>query len=190
MGGPILEALGILAEALTAIRARFTLIGGAAMPAWGHDRSTRDVDVIVLVNPADEKDWIARIVETLRARGFAHMDRADRKRLDEGLLLHAWFPLRPNPVSLRVDIFLAQDPFRAEAIRRARPRKVDGFEVPVASCEDLVLLKCKAARPIDLADARALVEANTAQLDREYLGKWAEELGLTERPWEAGGKKR
>ena len=94
MGEGMLEALRLLAEALGSVGARFALIGGAAMPVWGHDRSTRDVDAIVLADPGDERGQIQRIVEALRARGFAHLDRADRARLDEGLLLHAWFPLR------------------------------------------------------------------------------------------------
>lgn len=185
MGEGMIEALRLLAEALDAVGARFALIGGAAMPVWGHDRSTRDVDAIVLADTGDERGQVHRIVEALRARGFAHLDRADRARLDEGLLLHAWFPLRPHPVSLRVDLFMAADAHRVEAIRRALPRKVDGFEVPVASCEDLILLKLTAARPIDLADARALVQANTSGLDREYLRRWADTLGLSNRPWEA-----
>lgn len=184
MGEALFEALRLLAEALTSAGGQFALIGGAAMPVWGHDRSTRDVDAIVLTEPGSEPQQVARIVEALRARGFAHMDRADRARLEDGLLVHAWFPLRPQSVSLRIDLFLAADPHRAEVIRRARPRMVGGCEVPVASCEDLILLKCRAARPVDMADARALVQANSTELDREYLRRWAAALGLADHPWE------
>ncbi|MBI3272734.1 MAG: nucleotidyl transferase AbiEii/AbiGii toxin family protein [Planctomycetes bacterium] len=179
----LLEALRLAAEALAGVGAKFALIGGAAMPAWRHDRSTRDVDIVVVVEAGREAALAERIAHAVRERGFAHHAGADRRRLEEGLLLHAWYPLRPQAISLRLDLFLATDAHRAETIRRARPRRMDGFEVPVSTCEDLILLKCRAARPIDLADARALSELNAERLDRGYLERWADLLGLAERPW-------
>lgn len=33
--------------------ARYALCGGAALPVWGHERGTRDVDFIVATGPTD-----------------------------------------------------------------------------------------------------------------------------------------
>jgi hypothetical protein len=65
-----------------------------------------------------------------------------------------------------------------EIVDRAVVRSVDGFSVRVASCEDLILLKLAAGRPIDLADARELVEINREKLDMKYLESRAQTLGL------------
>ncbi len=44
--------------------ARYALCGGAALPVWGHERGTRDVDFIVATGPSD--GMIERIVACLR----------------------------------------------------------------------------------------------------------------------------
>ena len=52
--------------------------------------------------------------------------------------------------------------------------------MPVAWCEDLILLMLAAERPIDLADARALIAVNRTDLDLQYLRSHAAGLGLLE----------
>lgn len=153
------------------------------MPAWFHERSTRGLDLLVLVSQSEERAEADRIVQALREHGFAHQTRVDRRRLEDGLLLHAWYPLREISMAIRVDLFLCTGGFRAEAIRRAVRGTVGGIEVPLATCEDLILLKCLAGMAIDTLDARALAEKNRAKLDLECLDRRARELGIVERPW-------
>ena len=50
------------------------------------------------------------------------------------------------------------------------------IEVAVLVCEDLILHKLLAGRMIDLADAVALLRANRAGLDLDYLNRWAGDL--------------
>lgn len=64
---------------------------------------------------------------------------------------------------------------------RGVARRIDGFTVPVASCEDLVPRKLAAGRAVDLADAEALLAINAPSLDREYLERQAARMGLRER---------
>lgn len=173
-GERLLQALESAVRALDARGLRHALIGGAALPVWGRIRATADADLLMSATGSNPQE----VIDALRQAGFAHMERADRRRLGDKLVLHFWFPLRDLGLSLRVDVIASEAPWIEEVLQRAVLRRVDGFEVRVASCEDLILLKLEAGRAIDLADARELCAINMAQLDRAYLEGRADARGL------------
>lgn len=61
---------------------------------------------------------------------------------------------------------------------RSRPQKVADYELRVAAPEDVLLMKLLAARPLDLADAAALVRTHGKEMDTAYLERWARELDV------------
>ncbi|MEW6747405.1 MAG: hypothetical protein AB1486_32135 [Planctomycetota bacterium] len=176
-GESVLLAIDAAGQALSSLGVSYALIGGAALPAWGRIRATADADILVAL-PWSKASYL-RIVEGLRGAGFAHLERADRKHLEDKTVLHFWFPLREHGYSIRLDIIVAQGARYDEIIQRCSIRKIDGLTVRVASCEDLVLLKLAAGRPIDRADAGELLTINSSTIDRAYLEDRASELGLT-----------
>ncbi|MBI4604252.1 MAG: nucleotidyl transferase AbiEii/AbiGii toxin family protein [Planctomycetes bacterium] len=167
----ILTALEAASRALSESGARYALIGGAALPAWGRTRATADADILVGLGGSAEQGASAQaaVVGALRAAGFAHLEKADRRRIEDKVVLHFWFPLREQGYSIRLDVIAAGGPEYEEILSRASPRKVNGFSVPVASCEDLVLLKLAAGRLIDRVDVQELLAINKDSLDRTYL---------------------
>jgi hypothetical protein len=56
-----------------------------------------------------------------------------------------------------------------------------GKQVPVATPEDLILLKLSAYRLIDQADAVELMRIHSQTLDQAYLESWADRLALAPR---------
>jgi Nucleotidyl transferase AbiEii toxin, Type IV TA system len=64
---PVTEAAAWAAEDLTELGARFALVGGLAVSAWGEPRYTRDVDLAVAVDVDQEAE---RLVHWLSARGY------------------------------------------------------------------------------------------------------------------------
>jgi predicted nucleotidyltransferase len=174
------SAIGAACRVLEAAGVPFALIGGAALPAWGRIRATADADILLCMErgSSESEAGLVRLVGALRVEGFAHHDRADRKRVGGFLILHFWFPIRSQGVSVRLDLLCSDDASHREVLRRAVRRRIDGLTVPVASCEDLVLLKLRAGRPIDTADARALLAINRGELDGRYLESRAAALGL------------
>jgi len=155
---------------------RYALIGGAALPAWGRVRATADADLLV----GSAADTLDVAVSALREGGFAHMSRADRREIDDKVVLHFWFPLRDVGVSVRVDVIagVGDETSYEDVLARAVVRQLDGLRLRVATCEDLILLKLSAGRAIDLADARELFAINQDDLDLGYLEAHARRQGL------------
>ncbi len=62
-----------------------------------------------------------------------------------------------------------------------RARKVPflGLELPVASPEDMILLKCLAGGPVDLEDARSILVVMKGKLDLRYLEAEAKRLRIS-----------
>ena len=64
---PVNEAAACAASDLEELGARFALIGGLAVSAWGEPRYTRDVDLVVAVQRDEEAE---RLVHELSSRGY------------------------------------------------------------------------------------------------------------------------
>lgn len=166
------------AQAFESLAEPYCMIGGLALPAWGRLRFTHDVDFLLLAGAERQGQIAGEVIRAMRDRGFAHMERADRKRIEGKLVLFFYYPVKESGLSIRVDAILAEEPFHAKVLERRQRRRINDHEAWVASCEDLILLKLAAARPIDLADARGLVTRNATTIDRAYLTAWATQLGL------------
>lgn len=146
-----IDAAGIL-SALAAHDVRYIVIGGLAVQAHGHPRTTQDLDLVPEPTPANQ----ARLVAALTALGARPVGA----------------PL-PGPVSIPttgvleldtdaggVDIHVAPPgaaPY-ADLRRRALVLELDGGPVAVAGRDDLIAMKRASGRPIDRGDIIALTE--------------------------------
>ena len=159
--------------------------GRYALAAWQHIRATRDVDLLIGIDPQD----LDRTLALLKPAGF----RANRQPpiLSVGTLrmVQLTYEAPESLLPLKVDLMLAESEHHRQALaRRISGRLPDlGFDVDVLTCEDLILLKLHAGRAIDLADCVELLHGNRATIDFGYLGVWLEKLGLRasfEEVWE------
>lgn len=66
--------------------------------------------------------------------------------------------------------------YERQAIDRAEKVEMEGVEVPFATAEDLLLHKLFAGRARDLEDAESVVRRKGADLDWDYLERWAREF--------------
>lgn len=132
---------------LNAEKARYVLVGAAAMQLWGTTRATRDIDV--LIEPT--VDNAGRVLRALEKLGF-------------GLASH----LSPEDVAARpvtlvgdvpnVDILTcAWNVTYAQAATRAAAFDLEGITIPTASIEDLIESK-RTGRLQDAADIEILEE--------------------------------
>jgi len=139
------------------------VIGGVAASLLGRARYTKDVDVFVvldaakwdgLLRSAAEYGLVPRIRDPLGFARGSHM-----------------FLLRHLPSGLEVDIQFGMTPLAPEIIARRKMLPVGGLSVPVATPEDLIILKALAWRDRDIGDVSGLLDA-CPNLDMKRVKKW------------------
>lgn len=141
------------------------------MVARVRPRFTDDLD-IALVVPPDRAD---AFLDLSAKQGFSFGPK-DREFFKEAGLL----PMQA-PSGVRVDVMIADDELLTATVEHASMLDVGGVQVPVASVEDLLLLKLDANRHVDLDDAIAIKDVYESAIDRQYVWTKAAELGLVER---------
>jgi hypothetical protein len=154
-----LALLGVLARH----EVDFVVIGGVAVQAHGHLRTTRDVDVIAAPD-ADNAARLAAALRELEARNRG----VDAEHLGD--------PTDPQTFTRAASLFLdtsagmldvmqgaAGAPPYAELRRRSIPVTLDDLTIRVAGIDDLIALKRAAGRSIDLDDIAVLADLQRLQ---------------------------
>lgn len=147
--------------ALNAAEVRYLIVGGVAVVLHGSLRTTRDLDLVLHLEPAN----LSRALAALEKMGFesaipvpmqAFFDPDQRRRWIEEkklVVFSLWHPAMPG---FQLDLF-ASEPFDFEATySRAARVRLDTTEAMVVSLSDLTAMKRRVARPQDLADVAAL----------------------------------
>jgi hypothetical protein len=137
------------------------LFGAQAVVIWGRPRLTADVDVTVRL----------RFQDTV---GFWHdMETAGfRLRVPEPeafLARTRVLPFLHLPTQLPLDVVLAGPGIEDRFIERAVRIEIEGLSVPIASPEDLIVMKVLAGRPKDIEDVRSVLRERLSKLDVTYI---------------------
>jgi hypothetical protein len=170
---PLLTTLRAIVRALDALDAPYAVVGGIALMAWVPPRATTDVDVVVAVTDADAPH-LARLL----ARKLDGVASAKPIRFKDGTSVQRILLPRPEGEVL-LDLLLAAEGYLAQVLaRRVRAPHLAGA-VPVATAEDLLLMKLIAWRPKDIGDAHQL--AAVKDLDWTYVRANARRLRVAGR---------
>jgi hypothetical protein len=152
------------------------LFGAQAVVVWGRPRLTADVDVTIRLRPEDT----ASFWHDMEQAGF-------RLRVSDPELFLARtrvLPFLHVPTQLPLDVVLAGPGIEDRFIERAIRIEIEGLSVPVASPEDLIVMKVLAGRPKDLEDARTVLTERLTKLDvvyiRSMLGTIEQALGQSD----------
>lgn len=145
------------------------LIGGVAVNAFEDPRFTKDLDLTV----AADTEAVARFVAALERGGFEvlKMQAGGAPSGPDFVQL-----IRPGTPDI-IDILTAKTTYQELVIKRA----IQSSEqpLPVATAEDLIVLKLIAGRSKDWIDAQALARHNP--VDWDYVTHWAEVWEITDR---------
>ncbi len=184
------EAFRLMRSALEACGIRFAVGGSWASAAYGEARFTNDIDILADFD-ANSLDLFLSVLPA----GF-HADAVEARNL---FGIGRAFNVIYMPTALKFDLFPARAfPIGAEEIERAvmLPNSGLGEEpVPFVSPEDILLAKLDWFRQggevseRQWRDIEGIVRTRFGSLDRSYLKKGAERLGvakLLERALEAG----
>jgi len=159
--------LGALVQWLRSEDVPGLIIGGIASSLLGRPRLTRDVDVLILL---EERRWerflsagvrFGFLARTEDALGFARRSRV--------------FLVRHEPSGVDIDISVAALPFEEESIAQVRWIKAGKISLPLPTPENLIIMKAVAHRPQDMADIKALLDANP-KVNLRRIRRWVKEF--------------
>lgn len=150
------HALIRLDKDLRELGLRWALVGGLAVSFLTEPRTTRDVDVAVVVTGDSEAE---RIAFALRMRGYtSHPEGDTLEQIDVNRLATVRL-VTPgdNPAVVGVDLLFASSGIEDEVVAAAELCAIlPGVYVPVARIGHLLALKILAGRGKDWVDARVL----------------------------------
>ncbi len=172
----VLRTLEHAWKALESLNAPMAVMGGIALSAWRHVRATQDVDLLVSLGGADTEILLGR----LRAAGFRAKRNPPVLALGPLRVVQLLYQPQGAFLELQVDVLLAESEYHLQALTRRVSVHLPAVDanIFVLTCEDLILHKLLAGRMIDRADCVALIKANRASLEPEYLSRWAGHLGV------------
>jgi hypothetical protein len=128
------------------------LIGGLALAFYDVVRATKDLDLLILLSPAE----MAKFAEQLTADGLPATARKGAP--GDPVLGVVVVQVPVGGGQLTCDLLLPSARWQSEAVRNARAFEVEGLTVRVVQAHDLFLLKLHAGGPQDLLDAGRLLQ--------------------------------
>jgi hypothetical protein len=169
------EVLARVTRLLADLGVPYMVTGSLASSVHGRPRTTHDADIVIDPTPPA----LDRLVAELQAGGF-HVDAAVAR---EALRTRRQFNAISTASAFKVDLIVRKDrPFSREEFRRREPADLGGTPVSLASAEDAVLSKLewskKGGSERQLADAAGILAVKGPSLDRDYIERWARELGI------------
>ena len=164
------EAFEAIVRGLNEANVRYLVVGGLAVMAHGYMRATRDVDLIIDLDP----DNVLQAMKVLKEVGYAPKVPVPIEQFSDEALRESWakekgmvaFPLwSDNYPAVFVDVFI-RAPFDFEQAYEKRVTTAVGpdLQAPIVSLQDLLFLKRQANRPKDLQDIYYLSEINKEKL--------------------------
>ena len=150
----------------------YAVIGGLAVQYWGEARTTRDVDVVILVTPDRLESFFNAAVRRFKPRLQDAVTFAQTNRV----LLISGTDGTP------VDISLGIPGYEEEVIQRTVTVRLPGQRaIRLISPEDLIIHKCVAGRPRDQEDIERVLVRQRLSVDIPYVRQWLSEFaGLIE----------
>lgn len=175
---PLAHLLGRVAAVLDVAGVRYAVVGGVAVNLVGEIRETKDLDCTLAL----EESGISGVAQAFEKAGFVvgHYG-------GPGAPMARWMRLTQPSADppIRTDLIVATDGLWKNVVARARPLPIGDGAYPVATPEDLILLKLKAGRLQDLFDAASVIKVQRlrkAPLDTAYLDGEATRWGVGG-PW-------
>jgi hypothetical protein len=152
------------------------VMGGISLAAWNYVRATRDVDLLIAVEPSA----IDPVLSVLGAHGCRPKKSPPIVSVGQHHFVQLLYTPPGEFYDVQFDLLLAESELQTSALARRVRRDVPGLSQPVdvLHCDDLILFKLVSGRVIDRADAAMLLRENRDTLDIKYLVSWVSRLDL------------
>jgi hypothetical protein len=172
------DAVARLVRRLEQLGIPYMIAGSMASSHHGLPRATNDADVVIDPSPAS----LDALVASLAAGGYY----ADARMAREALASRQLFNVIDPATAFKIDLIIRKErAFSREEFERRERRPFAGLEAAVATAEDTILSKLEWAQKAggserQLADVAGILAVCGDRLDRAYLERWAEVLGVSD----------
>lgn len=139
----------------------FAVIGGIAAGVRGEPRFTANVEAVIGI----DVDRALSMIDALVGSPFRPLFPDVAEVVRTAFIL----PVRHRETEIKVDLALGLTGFEQQVIARAPKIPLANRSVPVATAEDMILLKVLAGRPRDEDDIARIVARHGNALDWDYL---------------------
>jgi predicted nucleotidyltransferase len=164
----LLSTLDEITKFLTEQKIAHCLIGGLAVGARAASRATSDVDLMIDC----EVEAAVDLLSPLKRAGFEPFFDEVEKVIRQSLLL----PVEFTATRVTVDMAVAVGGLDFQIIARSEETQLADRLVPVATSEDLILMKLMAGRAQDQIDVKSIVHLNHKRLDWDYCCRTAAQI--------------
>ena len=150
-----------LLATLSSGKVDYVLVGGLAVALQGYQRVTMDVDVVL----AFDDENLAKFVACAKSANFQPVLPIPIDSLRDAALIDLWhrekgmlaFALRgPGMMATAIDVLVRPLVSFEQLKRNAVTKRIGPLSIPVASIDDLVLLKTGTGRSKDVLDIEEL----------------------------------
>jgi hypothetical protein len=165
----VAKALRKIMAAIEGTKQKAVAIGAGARCSWGSTHAPESVDLLLVGG-----DGVRELVlGAARGEGL--------QQAPGGTPLQLRYADAKLAGSAPVELTEASTPFHKKVIERAKPGAVLQVPLPIASCEDLILLGAASDKQADLDAMIELLRHNAGRIDGAYLKSEAQAAGTFDR---------
>ena len=156
------HSVELIVSELNRDHVRYLIAGGLAVVAHGYVRFTADVDLLLAMDSENLSNAVSAL-KRLHYRPRApvdfeqFIDAGNRRKWVEEKGLTVFSLSSPDHPATEIDLFVEPPLVFSDAYKRAVPMEVSpGFTATFCSLDDLIDMKTKAGRPLDMEDIAQL----------------------------------
>ncbi len=154
----------------------YMITGSLSSGVYGEARSTNDIDIIIAPTPAQLDAFVA----SADPKWYVSAEMARDALSDRGM-----FNVIDPFSGWKTDLIIRKDsPFNVQAFDRRVQVDFMDRKVYMVTPEDAILTKLEWARKTkserQLRDVAGILRVSGDRLDRDYLARWARELGVSD----------
>ena len=174
------DLTGLFIRPLESTAISYMITGGVASVIYGEPRFTRDIDIVLVLDPPDA----ARLASLFDGEAF-YVPPLDVMREEAARPEGGHFNIIHRDTALRADVYLAGDtPLHAWAFGHRRRMQIGDLGIWVAPLEYVILRKLEYYRTSEsdrhLRDIAVMLRISGDTLDVATLQGWLATLGLNE----------
>jgi hypothetical protein len=165
----IFDATLALVDELNTLATDYLLVGSLAASFYGLSRATTDADFVLEMGQCKLSEIVARMGPKYRLDPQPGFEIFTGKRVDVIQVVGTPF---------KIDVFpLSDDAFDQERFQRRIRAHWHDRDIFLPTAEDVVIMKLRWHRALDLEDAKYVIRLQMNSLDWQYIERWCDVHG-------------